>query len=257
MRHIVSVITPIYNDERYITSTINSVINQTYKHWELILVDDASTDNTLIEVEPFLSKYPNIKLFKNTENKGAAYTRNRGTEEASGNYIAFLDADDLWRPEKLEHQIKLLEKESTDVCFSSYDLMDSEGKPLKRKVRALPRLTYTKLLRANYIGNLTGIYNCDNLGKIYTKDLRKRQDWLLWLEALKRSKKPAIGLADSLADYRMGGQSLSSNKINLIKHNYSVYRKGLGFSFIKSLGYMLVFLFEHLLIKRQRVVAIP
>ncbi len=256
MPPLVSIVTPMYNDELYIASTINSVIKQTYKNWELILVDDASTDTTIKKVQTFVSKYPNIKLLKNPQNKGAAYSRNLATEEASGAYIAFLDADDQWRPNKLEKQVEVLNASMADVCFSSYDLIDSEGTPLNKKAKALKSLTYKKLLRANYIGNLTGIYNCEKLGKIYTKDLRKRQDWLLWLEALKRSPKPAIGLADSLADYRISAQSLSSNKLNLLKYNYNVYRKGLGFSYIKSIMYMVIFLFEHLVIKKQLVVSI-
>ena len=118
--------------------------------------------------------------------------------------------------------------------------MDSKSKPLNIRVEALKQLTYNKLLKANYVGNLTGIYNCKKLGKIYTKDLKKRQDWLLWLEALKRSDKPAISIQETI----------------LIKHNFNVYYKGLGYSYIKSSLYLVQFLFEHLLIKKRLIKSI-
>src|SRR5690606_13386425 len=185
---------------------------------------------------------PNIKLLKNTINSGAAISRNKGIEASQGDYIAFLDADDIWKPEKLEVQIKFMQAENCDVCFSSYEQIDETGKPLNKLVKALPELTYQKYLKSNYIGNLTGIYNAKVLGKIKVPDLRKRQDWLLWLAAIEKSGKPAKGIQESLAYYRVRNDSMSSNKINLLKHNYWVYRKGLGFSTLKSLWYMGIFL---------------
>ena len=250
---LVSVITPMYNDERYIIQTIKSVINQTYSHWELILIDDASTDNTIPLVKALISDMPQIKLLKNEINRGAAVSRNYGTENASGEYIAFLDADDLWKTDKLEKQISAMKKDAIEVCFSSYDLINEEGRALNHRVHALEHLTHKKQIRANYIGNLTGIYNCKSLGKIYTKDLKKRQDWLLWIEALKRSSKPATGLQEPLAHYRVTANSLSSNKINLLKYNYKVYREGLNFSTLKSICYLMLFLYEHFLVKKRLI----
>lgn len=253
MKSLVSIITPMYNNEAVIEETVNSVINQTYSNWELILVDDFSSDATISLVELLVKKDTRIKLFKHQENKGAAQARNLGTKIAKGGYIAFLDADDLWKENKLELQVEVLRTELTDVCFGSYELIDSKSQPLKKKVKALKKLTHKKLLKANYIGNLTGIYNCETLGKIYTKDLKKRQDWLLWLEALKRSGKPARSVLETIAFYRISEDSLSSNKINLIKYNFNVYRKGLGFSTIKSFLYLLQFFYEHLVVKKRLV----
>ncbi|BAO75587.1 putative N-acetylgalactosaminyl-diphosphoundecaprenol glucuronosyltransferase [Winogradskyella sp. PG-2] len=242
----------MYNNDSVIEETINSVIKQTYTNWELILVDDCSSDSTIAKAEGLRNKDNRIKVYSHKENKGAAEARNLGTKMATGSYIAFLDADDLWDENKLELQVNVLNT-TTDVCFGSYELINSTSKPLNKKVQALKTLTYKKLLKANYIGNLTGIYNCISLGKIYTKDLKKRQDWLLWLEALKRSGKPAKGLSETIAYYRISEGSLSSNKSNLIKHNFNAYRKGLEFSFIKSSFYMVLFFYEHLFVKRSLI----
>jgi len=253
MQELVSIITPMFNNADVIEETIDSVLKQTYTNWELILVDDASSDNTIEKLVTITAQNSKIKLLRHKKNKGPAMARNLGTEMATGSYIAFLDADDLWKENKLELQISILSSGKSDVVFGSYELMDFKGQMLKKKINALSLLSYNKLLRANYIGNLTGIYNCTSLGKIYTKDLKKRQDWLLWLEALKRSNNPAIGISESIAYYRISQGSLSSNKINLIKHNFNVYRKGLNFSYLKSIYYLIVFLNEHLFVKQRLI----
>ena len=142
-----------------------------------------------------------------------------------------------------------------DISFSSYEQIDETGKPLNKLIKALPELTYQKFLKSNYIGNLTGIYNTEVLGKIKAPNLRKRQDWALWLSAIKKSGKPAKGIQESLAYYRVRKNSMSSNKINLLKHNYNVYRIGLGFSALKSVFYMFVFLYEHFFVKSKQIVS--
>ena len=256
MEPLVSIITPMYNNANVIIETITSVINQVYTNWELLLIDDASSDETIAVLKPFTESDSRIKLFQHNKNKGAAEARNLGTKMATGNYIAFLDADDLWKENKLGLQVHQLTNNITDVSFGTYEWIDSKSKPLNKRVEALKQLSYNKLLKANYIGNLTGIYNCEKLGKIYTKDLKKRQDWLLWLEALKRSDKPAISIQETIAYYRITEGSLSSNKTNLIKHNFNVYYKGLGYSYLKSSLYLVQFLFEHLLIKKRLIKSI-
>ncbi len=245
----------MFNSEAYISETINSVINQTHSNWELLLIDDASTDKTLEIVQPFLKVHSNISLIINEKNLGAAITRNKGIEAAKGDYIAFLDGDDVWKPNKLEKQLAFMETTHCDVCFSSYDLINEKGEPLNKTIKALQTLTYKKLLKSNYIGNLTGIYNAKALGKITSCNLRKRQDWSLWLTAIKKSGKAAKSIEESLAYYRVREASMSSNKFNLIQYNYWVYRKGLGFSVIKSIYYMTLFLFEHFFIKSKQTVS--
>ncbi|WP_159022072.1 glycosyltransferase [Formosa sp. L2A11] len=257
MNPLVSIITPVYNAEKFISQTIQSVLSQTFTNWELILVDDGSSDDSLRLISKFTEVHKNILLFKNAKNSGAAITRNRGMEEAKGKYIAFLDADDIWFPNKLEIQIGIMEAKQLDVSFSSYNLMDADGNPLGKKVKALEQLTYKKLLKCNYVGNLTGIYNTQTLGKIYTKNLRKRQDWLLWLAAVKKTKHPVIGIQESLANYRLQPDSMSANKFGLIKYNYSVYKTGLEFSTLKALYCMALFLYEYLFVKSKNTIEVP
>jgi glycosyltransferase involved in cell wall biosynthesis len=252
----VSIITPVYNSESFIEETIKSVVNQTYTNWELILIDDSSIDNSISIINSYREEYSNIKLLKNKSNQGAAVSRNKGIEIALGEFIAFLDSDDIWKSNKLEKQIGLMKKEKLDVSFSSYELINEQGKALSKKVKALPRLTYKKLLKCNYIGNLTGVYRVSTLGKITVPNLRKRQDWLLWLIALKKTKKPVIGIQETLAYYRVREDSISRNKWKLVKYNYLVYRKGLGFSIIKSIAFLLRFLVEYLLIKSKQIKSI-
>ncbi|WP_313791227.1 glycosyltransferase [Lacinutrix neustonica] len=175
---------------------------------------------------------------------------------AKGHFIAFLDADDLWKPRKLEKQLAFMENENCMVCFSSYEQIDETGNPLNRLIKALPVLTYKKYLRSNYIGNLTGIYNAKRLGKITSPNLRKRQDWLLWLAAISKSGEPAKSLQESLAFYRVRKDSMSSNKFDLIKYNYWVYRKGLRFSVLKSLWSMVIFVWEHVFVKSKQTITL-
>ncbi|MCH4552099.1 glycosyltransferase family 2 protein [Aestuariibaculum lutulentum] len=255
MNTMVSIVTPAYNSEKYIIETIQSVLNQTYQNWEWIIVDDGSTDNTVNIVKEFISKDSRIKLFQLKSNLGPALARNKGIEEAKGDFIAFLDSDDIWKPDKLEKQIAFMKTEKCDVCFSSYDLIDEKGRLVNKRVCVLSQVSYKKLLKSNYIGNLTGVYNARILGKIVVPDLRKRQDWLLWLEALKRSGKDAKGISESLAYYRVHKRGISSNKMALLKYNYLVYKKGLGFSVLKSLKYLVLFLYEHFFVKSKLVIS--
>lgn len=252
VKPIVSIITPVYNSDAFIKDTINSVINQTYQNWELLLIDDCSSDKSVTIINDYIKNNSNIKLIKNTINQGAAISRNKGIMEAQGDYIAFLDADDLWKPEKLERQLKHMQKQNCDVCFSSYELIDEKGNKLNKKVEALPVLSYKKLLKSNYVGNLTGVYNSKTIGKITSPNLRKRQDWLIWLKALKKSGKPAYGIQESLAYYRIRKGSMSSNKFDLLKYNYRVYNKGLGYTKIGAFFRMCIFLKEHFFIKSKQ-----
>jgi len=210
---MVSIITPSYNSEQFIVTTINSVINQTFIDWELIIVDDASTDNTCKVVLDFCKKDKRIKLIKQTKNLGSGVARNRGIKVAQGNYLAFLDADDIWKSNKLEKQLAVMKATKATICFSSYELINEEGESLKKTIEALPKLSYTKQLKCNYIGNLTGIYDVNELGKMFMPEIKKRQDWVMWLNLIKKGG-PAIGIKEPLAYYRVRKGSISSNKFN-------------------------------------------
>lgn len=249
---MVSVIMPAYNSDPFIAEAIRSVQSQSYPYWELMVIDDGSRDKTSEIVKNYSEKDVRIHLFTNQSNKGTAYSRNRGIKEASGRFIAFLDADDQWKPEKLEKQLKWIKQKDIGACFSSYDLISEDGKRLNKKITALPVLNFEKLLKANYVGNLTGIYDLQKIGKVYCPDIPKRQDWALWLEVIKRAGKME-GIKESLALYRLRKDSISRNKLEMLKYNFQVYHKVLGYSFFKSIWKMILFLNEQLLVKSKQV----
>ncbi len=248
---LVSIITPLYNAEDYITTTLKSIQEQTYTHWEHIIVNDCSTDNSLHIVEELAKKDARIKVVTLSRNSGAAQSRNKATEHATGDYIAFLDADDLWHPEKLEKQLQYMQENNAAVSYTSYVHIDEAGKPIGKRIKALPKLTYQKQHSNNYIGNLTGIYKAAEIGKIIAPNIRKRQDWAVWLEAIKKSNKPALGLQEDLAYYRIRQGSISSNKLNLVKYNFKFYKEYLGYSWVKSVFYLLRFFYEYFFVRTK------
>ena len=252
MSELVSIITPTYNAEKFITETLKSVQNQTYQNWEMILVDDASTDETVKIISDFAKKDSRIKLFKLEKNFGNGFARNIALEKAVGKYIAYLDADDLWFPNKLEKQIQFLKENNLHFTFSFYDCIDEEGNSLNRRVEAPINLTYDELFFCNYVGNLTAIYDADYFGKIILEATQKRQDWRLWLTILKQIQvtKP---VPEPLAFYRIRKDSISSSKFKLIKHNFGVYREFHGFNFVFSVLLMMRFLFTQLIIKPKYI----
>lgn len=249
----VSVIMPAYNSGKFIGEAIDSVIAQTYPNWELIIVDDASTDNTTEIIRNRKSSDKRIQLFQNSKNYGTQHARNRAIEEATGRFIAFLDADDLWLPGKLEIQLKTLRNNNLAGCFSSYDLIDEKSEAVAKQIRALPELSYRKLLKANYVGNLTGIYNAEKIGKVFCPDIAKRQDWALWLEVIRRGG-PLKGIQKSLAKYRLRKGSISKNKMEMLRYNFNIYHKVLGFGFAHSFWRMLIFLREQFFVKSKQEV---
>ncbi len=250
---LVSIITPIYNSQDFLEATLTSVQNQTYSNWELILVDDASTDSSEKIANQFCAEDSRIRYEKFSFNQGPAISRNRAIELATGDYIAFLDSDDFWAPDKLEIQVGFMQKHDCDVSFSSYLLVDEEGNSLGKRVAAMPVLTYQKLLRNNYIGNLTGIYRSKTIGKVFSPQIRKRQDWGVWLEAIKRSGKPALGIQSDLSFYRKRKNSVSTNKFGLLKHNFLFYKNHLNQSWPKATISMGKFLWEYFMVRPKLI----
>lgn len=255
-RGLVSVIMPAYNSEAFISESIKSVLQQSYANWELLIIDDASSDATKKIIQKFFSEDGRIQLLQNDINLGTHHSRNKGIKAASGNFIAFLDADDRWKAEKLEKQLKVLSKPNVAACFSSYELMSEDGAALNKIVQALPVLHYHKLLKANYVGNLTGIYNVKILGKIYCPDILKRQDWALWLKVIEEGG-PMEGIQEPLAVYRVRKNSISTNKLEMLTYNFKVYHGILKYGFFQSLWKMLIFLNEQFFVKSKQVRAIP
>ncbi len=229
---LVSVIMPAYNAEKYISDSIDSVLNQSIQNLELIIIDDNSQDNTT----KIINKYndPRIVLIINTNNLGVSETRNIGISAANGKYIAFLDSDDIWLPHKLSLQIMCL-NDGWDVVSSNYIAFESNAgnKITERKSPSI--ISYSDMLKSNFIGNLTGIYNVQKIGKIYQKK-SGHEDYIMWLEIIKKSKK-AYCIQESLAKYRLHNSSLSSNKVKAIKWQWSIYRNELKLSLPKSIYY--------------------
>ncbi|MDN3675390.1 glycosyltransferase family 2 protein [Flavobacterium branchiarum] len=249
---LVSIIIPTYNCEKFIGEAIESVQNQTYRNWEIILVDDASTDNTFAIITQFSENDNRIKINQLDKNSGNGFARNVALHNASGRYIAFLDADDLWSSLKLEKQIGFLKTHQLPFTFSFYDCIDEEGNNLNRRVEAPLNLNYNQLFYCNYVGNLTAIYDTDFFGKIKIEATQKRQDWRLWLTILKQVKttKP---IPESLAFYRIRKDSMSSSKFKLIRHNFCVYREFHGYNLVFSILLMTRFLFTQLAVKPRYI----
>ncbi|NMH28378.1 glycosyltransferase family 2 protein [Flavobacterium silvaticum] len=247
MEALVSIITPTFNSGKFVSETILSVQNQTHTNWELLLVDDCSTDDTIEAITPFLSD-SRIKLHKLDVNSGAGIARNRAVSLAKGDYIAFVDSDDLWKPEKLRKQLDFMRQNSQPFTFSFYDCIDEDGKSLHKCIEAPRNLSYRQLFFCNFVGNLTGMYSVAYFGKIGISSIRKRQDWILWLTILRQLKK-AKPVPESLAFYRVRKDSISASKWKLLKSNYVVYKDFHKLNSVVSVLAMCGFLFTQLLVK--------
>jgi len=237
MFNLVSIITPSYKSEKFISQTIKSVLAQTYQDWEMIIVDDVSPDNSNEIIEEYCKKDSRIKLIKLEQNSGPAIARNRAIEEAKGRYIAFLDADDLWKSDKLEKQIKFMEEKNCALSYSAYETMSEEGVLQNKYINPPLKLSYKDLLKSNYIGCLTAIYDTQKIGKVYMPSISKRQDYGLWLKILRKTDF-AYGMDEPLAIYRIMSNSVSSNKFKLLKYHYKLFTEFENISFIKTLYYL-------------------
>ncbi|TVV42220.1 glycosyltransferase family 2 protein [Thalassolituus sp. C2-1] len=232
---IFSIVTPIYNSSEYLCSAIDSVISQTFTDWELILIDDCSEDNSVELIGSYVSVDSRIRLIRLPENSGAAVARNKGIELASGRYIAFLDSDDLWLPNKLETQLQFMQEKNIAFSYSAYEKIDEQGQPLG--LIGVPEMVnYNQLLKCCVIGCLTAIYDTHKLGKVYMPLIRKRQDLGLWLRLLKKVDY-AYGIQQPLAHYRVRSGSISSNKSNAAKFTWRLYREVEKVNFIKASYY--------------------
>lgn len=213
---LVSIIMPSYNSARFIRLSIESVIAQTYQNWELLIQDDCSTDKTLDVIREFATKDNRIKYEVNPKNSGAAVTRNNAIARSRGNWLAYLDSDDLWVPNKLEKQLLFMEEKGCKACFSRYEHMDMEGKSLGVQAKIKKRVTHNDLLIHDWFGCLTLIYEQDLNHKIYGVNVSKANDYALFLEVMKNIDY-AAGLDECLAMYRIRKGSVSRNKFKKVK----------------------------------------
>lgn len=236
---LVSIITPLYNSEKFISETIESVLSQTYENWEMIIVNDCSKDNGVKIVEEYSKKDKRIKLFNNEKNMGVSFTRNRAIDLSQGIYIAFLDSDDLWHKEKLEKQIKMMEEKNISLSYTAYTKINEDGS-LRGKIEVPEKVNYKGLLKGNIMGCLTVVVRKDILKDSKFKQT-KQEDYILWLELLKKVEF-AYGIQESLAFYRVLNNSRSSNKVDLVKFNWKIYREVERLNLIESIYYFVIYL---------------
>ncbi len=220
----VSIITPLYNGTPYIADAIRSVLGQTFTGWEMIIADDGSTDHPEPVVATAAGGDPRIRLIRPGGNRGAAAARNAALEVASGDFIAFLDSDDTWKPEKLERQLEAMERNGWAFSFTSYEVMDTGGHPVGKVIRAPQRMDYRRYLRNTAIGCLTVMIDRRLTGPLRMPLLRSSHDMALWLELMKRGFE-AYGIGEVLASYRLVGTSNSANKWKAARDVWNVYRR--------------------------------
>ncbi len=220
---LVSIIMPSWNTAKFIAESIQCVIDQTYQNWELIIVDDCSTDNTDEVVTSFLAD-KRVKYFHNEKNSGAALTRNKAMREAQGEWIAFLDSDDLWKPEKLEKQINFMKNNGYVLSYTEYEKIDEDGKLLNIYVSGPKIVDKQKMYRYDYIGHLTMMYSAKHFGLIQIKDIKKNNDYAIQLQLCKKPNMKAHLLQESLAKYRVRKNSISHDKLSRkLKSHYDLF----------------------------------
>lgn len=241
---LVSVITPTHNLSKFISQTIESALAQTYINFEMIIVDDLSGDNTKDIIRAYTEQDSRIKLIELKMNVGPALARNIAIKEAKGRYIAFLDGDDIWLPEKLEKQIKFMSDNALAFTYSSYYLMDEEGNSIGKFITK-KNVSYYSLLKTNSIGCLTAIYDTNKIGKNMMPSILKRQDYGLWLNILKEIK-TARGILEPLAVYRLRKESVSSNKLIALKYVWKIYRDVEKLNIFTSIYYLCFYIYNGL-----------
>lgn len=243
MSNLVSIITPTFNSAKYITETIQSVLNQTHENWEMILVDDCSSDNTVDLIKEFITNDNRIQLHQLDSNSGPAVARNKGIENVKGKYMTFLDADDIWFDDFLECSIKTIQTIGIHFVFSSYKRSDESLNFIYSDFIVPQKVTYTDILKSNSISCLTAFLDIQTLGKKTMPLIRKRQDMGLWLQYLKEIPF-AYGIQEPKAIYRIRENSLSRKKSNLIKYQWQFYREVEKLNVFQSIYYMLHWMYR-------------
>lgn len=227
--HLVSIVMPLYNAERYLSETLASVLAQTYPNWELIVVDDGSTDSSCSIVSRLSNEDGRIRLVHNSVNRGVAKTRNQGVREARGRYLAFLDADDVWMPDKLEKQLSYMSENGCTMCFTSYETIESDGAH-RNYVRVPRRIDYKGFLKNTVTCSHTIMFDLSALEKSlltcpdFDEDFDFPEDMVVWLRVLK-SGVVAYGMDETLAKNRKHIASRSANKRSAVSRTWNAYRR--------------------------------
>lgn len=233
MEDLVSIVMPTYNCMNYIGETVETVLEQTYQNWELLIVDDRSTDNTKKVVDKFSTQDNRIRYIELEKNSGVAGARNRGIEEARGNYIAFLDSDDLWKKDKLEKQVRFMQEHQYAFTFTSYDLIDEAGNKLNKCVEVPEKIDYDTLLYNTPIFTCTVMYDKKQMGDVRMPQLANGEDVATWLRMLKKVPY-AYGIQECLVSYRKRAKSLSSGVVTKLIRRWKIYRKSEELPFINA-----------------------
>lgn len=229
---LVSIITPCYNSADFISATINSVLEQTYTNWELIIIDDKSKDNSCEIIEEYTKQYSKISLVKLTQNGGVANARNVGLQEAKGKYIAFLDSDDIWLKEKLKKQVSYMEDRALPMTFCAYNRINEAGEVISRKIEAPNSVNYRQLLSHNVIIFSTSLTLKSAIGDTKFKKLG-HEDWIFWLDIFKKPFN-GYGINEPLVLYRIRQGSVSSNKLKVIGFTWKILRESEKLGFFES-----------------------
>ena len=222
-KETVSIIMAAYNAEKTIGAAIRSVLAQTYPDWELLVINDASGDRTVEIVSALQASDQRIRLFSNEQNSGVSYTRKRGMEEAGGEWIAVLDSDDMWAPDKLEKQIAAARRTGTNLIYTGSAFIDSDGNPIDWQLHVPEKLTYRKLLKQNIISNSSVLVRKDLYRKHYAMGDGMHEDFAIWL-GITREGETAYGIDEPLLIYRIAKSSKSGNKIKAARMNWNTYR---------------------------------
>jgi glycosyltransferase involved in cell wall biosynthesis len=228
----------MYNAQKYVSYTMDSVLNQTYSNWEMLIVDDCSTDESLDIVKSYAKKDSRIKYLKAKTNSGVSNARNIALENANGQFIAFLDSDDIWHPKKLEKQISFMKKNDSTITFTSYELIDEDGKKLNKIIKAPKIVKYEDLLKSNSLGCLTVVIDRTKLKDDIKMSKMRHEDYILWLSILKKGH-IAQGINEVLALYRKSNVSLSGNKIKSAMWTWNIYRNVENLPIYKSIYYFI------------------
>lgn len=231
-----SVIMPAYQCERWIQEAISSVQQQTEQAWELIIIEDCSTDHTWDIVQRAAVEDKRIKIYRNSQNQGVAKSRNRGMRLARGKYIAFLDGDDRWLPNKLAAQYRLLSEEKCEICYTSYEYIDENGNRIGKRYCVPQQFSKEEFLKENFIGCSTAAFSKEFAVAIFLREEYQHEDYVFWLELMEKGAL-FCGITDVLAEYRILSSSRSANKSKAALGRWRIYRDFMHFGVYESFCY--------------------
>jgi len=235
---LVSIIMPMYNAGKFLSKSIESVLEQTYQNWELLLIDDGSKDDSIDIALAFMEKDSRIFLLKNEQNMGIAKTRNKGIEASKGQYIAFLDSDDIWLPDKLKIQLTFMQQHQVDFSYCSYEVVDDHGTKIGERKISETKLDYHEMLKGNRIGLLTVMLS-RKIAQKYPFPEINHEDYACWLSIARNGTVAYLASEQILAKYRKHQTSLSANKIQAAQWTWTIYRRHEHLGLFKSFYYFL------------------